>query len=217
MLKTDLHLHTGIDQYDNIKYSPKELINYLSKLNFKVASITHHESLYYNQDIKNYAKRKNILLIPGVEAIIQGKHVLIYNITQEQLDKIKTFQDLEKIKNENLVIAAPHPFFLKNKCLGKELLRNINLFHAIEYSHFYTNFLNLNKKAVKIAKKYNKTLIGNSDAHDFRQINHTYSLIEAEKDIDDILEAIRKNSVKLVTKPLTISNFLGVALFSAFT
>lgn len=217
MLKADLHLHTNLDKYDKVKYSPKELINYLAKLNFKVASITHHEQVYFNEEIKRYAESKDILLIPGAEAKIKGKHVLIYNINQQQLNKIKDFSDLEDLKKENSVIVAPHPFFIKNKCLGKSLLKNINCFDAIEYTHFYLEWLNLNKKAVRIAKEYNKTLIGNSDAHDFRQINKTYSLFNCKNSIDDVLEAIRKNKINVVSKPLDFFSFFCIALWGAFT
>lgn len=217
MLKSDLHLHTNQDSLEKqIKYSPKQLINYMSKLNFKVISITHHQKIYYNQDLKNYAKRKNILLIPGTELEIKGKHVLIYNIKKEYLTKIKNFNDLEKIKNQNTIIAAPHPFFIKPTCLKSKLLKYIDFFDAIEFSHFYTSYLNLNKKAVKIAKKYNKTIIGNSDAHHLKQINLTYSLIDSKKNIDSLLEAIRKNKIKLITKPLPFLTFLKITLHNLF-
>lgn len=211
MLKADLHIHTGEDHYDKIKYSSKELINHAAKLGFEVLAITNHHKIHYNKVLDDYAKKKGILLIPSVETHINGKEVLLLNV--KKLGRVKDFSDLERLRKENVVVIAPHAFYPRFSCLGKELLRNIRHFDGIEYCHFYLPFLNFNKKAVKVAKKYNKTLVGTSDMHTLFQMGHTYSLIDCDKNIDSVLEAIRKGKVQLKTRMLPMTDFLRVSLF----
>lgn len=210
-LKADFHIHTKEDPYDSpyIPYTAKDLIRVAAKKGFKVLSITNHNSVYFTKSLWSYAKKKGILLIPGAEARIKGKDVLLINITKDDLKRIRTLEDLERVKDSALIIA-PHPFFFKGRCLGNALIKHIDLFHAIEYCHFYTkqlvspffSFLNGNTRAVKVAKKYNKPLVGTSDAHKLYEFNKTYSLVRSAKNKDDVLEAVKKGAVRLVTKPM---------------
>lgn len=218
MLKTDLHLHTKEDPLDGIRinYSAKELIDYAAELSFDVISITNHNRVSYSNELKDYAEKKGILLIPGAEIKINGKEVLVYNIFQEDIEKIKTFDDLRKIKNDNNLIIAPHPYFMLPQCLKKDLDRNIDLFDAIEYSYFYINLLNRNKKAVKTAKKYKKPLIGNSDAHFLWQMNRNYSLVDSKKDTVSVINSIKNNKIKLVARPLSFARFMKIFLVILF-
>ena len=90
-----------------------------------------------------------------------------------------------------IFILAPHPFYPRGNCLKEDFLRNIDVFDGIEYCHYYCRGYNpYNKKAATKAKKYNKPMIGTSDAHRLFQFNKTYSLIDANKNIKEV---IRKN------------------------
>lgn len=207
MLKTDLHLHCKGDQQDTfIKYTPQELIDHAAKLRFDVLALTLHNRVLYNQELINYAKRKNILLIQGTEATIEGGHVLIYNISEEERKKLKTFADLEKIKDQ-VFVAAAHPFFVLSS-VGKDLITYHKLFDAVEYSHFYTSWLNRNTIGQRVADTYNKSMIGNSDAHELKTVNCCYSLVDADRNKDDIFAAIRKKKVEIKTQPLPTLKFL---------
>ncbi|MDP2906350.1 MAG: PHP domain-containing protein [Nanoarchaeota archaeon] len=228
MLKADFHTHTNyvIPKRDS-SLSPKQLIDFVASKGYEVLAITEHASLscllggleyidnplktYY--DFKGYAKKKGILLIPGVETFVEGKEVLLINFTGD-VKKVRTFADVEQLKDENVLVIAPHPFYGKPSCLKNKLVEHINVFDAIEHCHFYTNLINPNKRAVKIAKEYDKPLVANSDAHGFDQLNINFTLIDAEKNVDSVLEAVRKNKIKIVTKPLPLSKFLRIAAWS---
>ena len=216
MLKSDFHIHTGEDPYDKIKYSSKDLINYAAKLGFQVLAITNHHKIHYAKDLADYAKRKGILLIPGVETHVAGKEVLLLNTRKP--GTFNDFTDLKQLKKENVAVIAPHPFYPTDSCLGKDLLKNIQFFDGIEYSHFYFNNFNIfNKKAIKVAKQYNKTLVGTSDSHNLCQFGQTYSLVDCNKDIDSVLEAIRKGKVEIKTKRLSYFALSRVSLSLFFT
>jgi len=212
-LKADLHLHVDADPKDNVKHTAEQLIDRAAQKGFEVLAITCHDYIFYNKKIVDYAKSKNILLIPGGEKTLYGKHILLYNITNADLQKIKSFQDIRDLKKQkpSVVVIAPHPYFFLGSCLGDFLEKNIDLFDAIEYVHYYHRFINPNKKAVSIAKKYSKPLVGNSDTHLLFQFGTTFSYIHADKNINSILDAIRNKQVTLSTKPLSVIKFIHVS------
>lgn len=202
MLKSDFHMHAGIDENHKLDHSPKQLIDQAHQLGFGVLSITNHNTLTYSKDLANYAKKRGILLIPGAEMSIEGKEVLVLNITKQLKGRIRTFYDLERYKDENLLVIAPHPFYPDAKSLLSKLEENIRLFDAIEFCHFYLSWITFNKKAQEIARKYRKPMVGTSDSHMLEQLGLTYSMVDADQNINSVLEAIRKNRIKIMTKPL---------------
>lgn len=210
MLKVDLHLHANEDNdHHRLSYTSKELIAKAAEQGFEVLALTFHGDVHYNKTLVNYAKQKNILLIPGIEKLIEKKEVLIYNITQKESKKLKTFDDLRKLKQKkNILIIAPHPYYIIRSCLGSKLEQNIDLFDAIEYSHYYLKYLNFNKKAVKIAKKYSIPMIGTSDTHYLPQLGSTYTIIDSKKNLKDIFKAIRNKQVLVKSKPIKLKYFI---------
>jgi len=220
MLKADLHIHTPGDPIDtDLNYTTKELINYAAKLNYDVLAFTWHHGMSDISQWKSYAKKKNILLISGAELDIENKHTLVYNITKEEAKKTKTFDDLYKLKDHAL-IGAPHPFFLLPSCLGKSVIEHKKLFSFLEYSHFYINQLNLNKKTVRIAEQLQKHVIANSDLHHLETFGKDYTLLDTIPTQDAIFDLLKKKAVgknkkkvQYVTKPYSMKEFLHYFLY----
>jgi predicted metal-dependent phosphoesterase TrpH len=208
MLKADMHIHTSEDPQDGkwLKHSAKDFIGFAAQKGYQVISITCHKKVVYSKQLAAYAKSKGILLIPGVEWKIGKRDVLIYNITQQEAEKIKTFGDLRKLRQEkkdNILIMAPHPYLPAGHSIGKELVPNIDLFDAIELCHFYTWTMNWNKKAVAVAKRFKKPMFGNSDVHYLSQLGKTYTLIDSKHEMGGVFSAIRQGRVSVKTKPLS--------------
>ena len=202
-LKADLHLHTKEDPQDSVKYSGRELIDQAYLKGFDVLAITNHDQVTYDNYLAEYAKEREILLIPGVEAKIDKKHVLLLNV-DHSFHRMRTFDDLKLLKDGTGLIIAPHPFFPSFSSLNSKLEEHLDIFDAIEYSHCYLEKINFNKKAEDLAKEFSLPLIGTSDAHFLWQIGTTYSLIEAEKDLESVIAAIREGKIEIVTEPLSL-------------
>ncbi len=215
MLKADMHMHSREDKRDVVDYTAKELIDRLASLNFNVMSFTFHDQSFKSEEIEKYAKSKDILIIPGIERRIQGMDILIYNVPHEKVIGMKTLDDLKKIKNKNSLIIAPHPFF-GIVSIGKKLEKYIDVIDGIEHSSYYSILINRNKKAIKIAKKFNKPLVGNSDAHYLYQIGSNYTLIDAEKNIDSVIQAIKNNKIKLETRTISLAKFIRIFISLVF-
>ncbi len=212
MLKAELHTHINLDPQDkDIDYDVYKLIDEIKKRKYDVLGITCHN--YYFEDLKakEYARKREIVLIFGIEKDIEGMHVLIYNCSKN-IEKINTFKELKeyKKKNREVLIIAPHPFFLTSSCLKNHIIKYEYLFDAYEFSYFYTKFFNFNNKTVQLAKEFKKPLIANCDVHELNFINNVYTLIDSKLDETEIIESIRQGKVEIRKTPLPITVFLRI-------
>ncbi len=211
LLKTDLHIHTSEDPEDLVLYSAIELIDMACGLGYSVLAITNHNHVTYSEYLRDYAKERGIVLIPGMEATIQGRHVLLHNLDFKRIQRDK-IQNLETLKRHDNLIIAPHPYFPSPVALRGMLRRHFNCFDAVEYCHCYTQRLDFNRPAIKFAKEYNLPMIGTSDAHQRCQFHTTYSIIEAEPDPESIIHAVKSGNVRIVTRPLPLLLLLKINL-----
>ena len=216
-LKVDLHLHTAEDLAEiaagrkNL-IPPKELVDMAVVQKFDAIAISHHCVQYKNDELTKYASQKGLIIIPAVETYIQRKHVLLVNFSTKK--HILSYQDLANHRTDDVLVIAPHPYYVLSACLGSDLVENIKCFDAIEYCHYYYKFFNPNTKALKVAKKYNLPIIGNSDTHRQFQFGTTYSYVYAEeKSIPAIIKAIKQGKVEYVSHPLSLRIFVKETLW----
>jgi predicted metal-dependent phosphoesterase TrpH len=218
-LKVDLHIHTANDLVEIMSggktdlIPPKKLIDLAVEKNFDAIALTHHGIIFRDPDVENYAREKGLLLIPGIEAYVEHKHVLLINFPGTK--HINSFEDLCKYKNSNTLIIAPHPYYFFSQCIGKNFQRYIHCFDAVEYCHLYYKFINPNRKAIKLARKYKLPIVGNSDTHREFHFGTTYSIVHTEeKSIPAIIKAIKQGDVEYVSHPLPFRLFLKDVLWS---
>ncbi len=202
MLKVELHTHTADDPIDRVPHTTKELIDRAATLGYDALAITLHERQLDVQPFRAYAKERGVVLIPGVERSVQGRHVLLLNFRSGTED-VHTFGDLAKLKQRGPgLVVAPHPYFPAPHCLLGELDRHPDLFDAVEYNAMFTSSLNFNRPAERWAARNGKPMVGNCDVHRLRQLGTTYSLVAAERDPDAICEAIAAGHVQVESRPL---------------
>lgn len=202
MLKASLHVHIQGDRDDYIRYTGFELLDRAATLGFDVIAFTSHERVIYTRELADYAASKKILLIPGVELNLGG-HVLVINATPEAqlIDTLDELRAYKKTHPDCLTIAA-HPFFPRRKlCFQESLEPNIDAFDAIEHSWFYSRWIDWNKKALALAKKYDRPVIATSDVHLLEQLENGYVLIDAPKNPKAIVSALKQKKFKSFSKP----------------
>jgi predicted metal-dependent phosphoesterase TrpH len=204
VLKVDLHLHTAEDPVDNIGYDAVALIDRAAVLGFDALAITLHDKQLAEAWLSDYARERGIVLLPGMERTIQGKHVLLINFPQSA-ERVRTFEDVARLKERsNGLVIAPHPFFPDRACLRSFMDRYVDLFDAVEWSYFWTRATNFNARAERWALSHGKAVVGNSDLHDIRQLGRTHSWVSAEPDADAICHAIRDGRVSFNTQPVPV-------------
>ena len=205
MLKVELHAHTSDDPFDDIPHSTTELIDRAAALGYQALAITLHDRQLDVRPFASYAAERGITLIPGIERTIEGRHVLLLNFSAAT-ESVHSFDDLARLKSrENGLVMAPHPFYPIGSALRDRMDRYEHLFDAVEYNAMFTSLLNFNSQAARWARLHGKPMVGNGDIHRLRQLDSTYSLVEAEPNPDAICEAIRDCRVDVHAQPLSMA------------
>jgi len=201
ILKADLHLHTAEDRSENIEHDAYRLLDEAHRQGFDVISITNHDTFTFNRKLRDYASKLEILLLPGVELTVEGRHVLILG-DLSGVRQVKQLKDLYKLKREETLLIAPHPFFPASRGLGKSLFACLDLFDVLEYCHCYTRLINFNRLAVSVAEKEGLPMASFSDSHMLWQFGRSYSLLLGERSPEGVFSALRGGAVQMVTSPL---------------
>lgn len=150
--KIDLHIHTVCSDG---AFSPKEIIDIAKKSEVSVISIADHDTVgAYTKELFEYAKEKNIKLIPAVEISTKiekvGIHVLGYNID------LKDNNLLEKL---NLLRNARHDYLnevSKMLCsLGYIVnVSELNKVEAVTKAHISLDVINNEKNKEKLLEEF---------------------------------------------------------------
>jgi predicted metal-dependent phosphoesterase TrpH len=210
VLKVDFHIHTGDDPVDRIPYSTFDLIDRAAALGYGAVAITLHEHQLDVAPYTAYAADRGLVLIPGIERTIEGKHVLLINFSAAT-EQVHTFRDLARLKSrERGLVLAPHAFFPARSCLWSVLDRHADLFDAVEYNAMFTASLNFNDRAVAWARAHGKPIVGNGDVHRLRQLGTTFSLVDAARDRDAICAAVAAGRVRYDATPLSWCAAAGI-------
>ena len=202
MLKVELHTHTADDPVDTIPHSTTELIDRAAALRYDAVAVTLHDRQLDLRPFQDYAAERGIVLIPGIERTILGKHVLLLNFSRAT-EQVGSFEDVARLKADEPggVVIAPHAFYPTRFCLNQLMDRHADLFDAVEYNAMFTRSLNFNRAAERWARAHGKPLVGNGDVHRLAQLGTTYSLVDAAPDASAICDAVRAGRVSVVAQP----------------
>ena len=204
MLKVELHSHTADDPLDRIPYSTLQLINRAAALGYGALAVTLHDKQLDLSNVRDYAADRGIVLIPGIERTIQGKHVLLLNF-QSGAGEVHSFADLAALKRSQPggLVVAPHPYFPVPSSLWGLLEDHADLFDAAEVNGMFTESVDFNAPTRRWARANGKPLVGNGDVHRLTQLGTTYSLVDAptDADADAICAAIAAGRVEVVARP----------------
>jgi predicted metal-dependent phosphoesterase TrpH len=204
VLKVEFHSHSSDDPIDVIPYSTQDLIDRAAALGYDALAVTLHDRQLDIRPFESYAIQRRIVLIPGMERTIQGRHVLLLNFAHGA-DKVQSFDDLGQLKQQQPsgLVIAPHPFFPAGSALRGDARRHPELFDAVEYNAMFTSTLNFNEQAEAWARDHGKPMVGNGDVHRLEQMGTTYSLVDAPRNASAICEAVRAGDVKVVANPIS--------------
>jgi predicted metal-dependent phosphoesterase TrpH len=221
VLKVELHSHSADDPVDRIAYSTNQLIERAASLGYNALAVTLHDRQLDIRPFESFAAERGVTLIPGIERTIHGKHVLLLNFRRGAED-VTSFADLVRLKRrEPGLVIAPHAFFPAPTCLRGLMDPLADVFDAVEYNAMFTSTANFNRRAEVWAGQRGKPMVGNGDIHRLRQLNTTYSMVDAEPDADAICAAVLAGKVEVVARPLSwieagslLAELIGGSMFS---
>ncbi len=154
MSKIDLHIHSNISDG---KFTSHELIDIAKQNNVKIISIADHDNIsVYTKELFDYAKEKEINLIPAVEISTKlnkhSIHILGYNI---DLDNETLIDELKKSRNQRVIYLKEVTEKLTE--LGYYLnLDNLLKIEGVTKGHIAKEVVNNQKNKNKLLQEYNK-------------------------------------------------------------
>jgi predicted metal-dependent phosphoesterase TrpH len=204
-IKIDLHIHTLDDPKDALDYSAHQLLERARDLGFRVLAITLHDAVFDRPEVFADAASMEILIIPAAEVRLEGADAILLNVTPAEIEPLRNFGDLAALRGRrghSLYTIAPHPFYILGGSIGNRLVEKIDCFDAIELCHFWTPFLNPNRRAIEVAEQFQKPLIATSDAHRLHAFGSNYTSIPrpATLTIENVFAALR-NGPRRITNP----------------
>jgi predicted metal-dependent phosphoesterase TrpH len=211
-IKVELHTHTSDDPQDYVPFTTAELIDRAATLGYQALAITLHDWQLDLTPFRPLAQARGLMLVPGVERTIEGKHVLLLNFTAAATAAVTSFDGLARLRRDEAgLVVAPHPFYPLGNSLGAVLDRAPGLFDALEINAMHAPGLDFNRRARRWAAANGRPLVGGGDVHRLAQLGSTYSLIECAPDAAAVCDAVRAGRVAVESQPLPWTR--AVAIF----
>ncbi|XHH10552.1 MAG: PHP domain-containing protein [Candidatus Bathyarchaeia archaeon] len=198
-LYADFHIHTVYSSDSLIQ--PKTLVDMLLAHNYiKIAAVTDHDSVRANKPTMALASAyPDILIIPGVEVSTTAGDMLVLG-TEELPPKPWNPQDVaDYAKSIGAVSIVAHPYRLYG--MG-DVARTLRV-DAIEVLNGGSSNA-ANQQAKQMAKETGLPGTAGSDAHQISELFAVCNQIQADLDIDSVLNAIKKGLVSTQQAPVSI-------------
>jgi len=187
-LKVDLHVHTR-HSYDAF-ITPKELVNFSKKRGLDGVAITDHDTINGLPEFSNIA---GLLVIPGAEITTSQGHVLALNVSTLFKSGLSFAETIDQIHEAGGLAAVAHPTAFFKGISEERLDKNFDAMEVINSSAVPFSFSV--RKNRKIATNLNLPQIGGSDAHQGPEVGMAYTVINAEKNIEEVIKAIKNGDV----------------------
>ena len=188
--------------YDSM-ITPFELILYAKKTGLNGVAITDHDRIDGAIKIaKKCSAKSGLFIIPGIEVTSRNGHILALNVQKPIPACLSVEETLERIHAQNGIAVAAHPNALYHGQLEKRMLPQFDGIEVINASTFPFRFATYINR--KIAKDFKLAELAGTDAHYAPEIGYAYTVVNAESNLDDVMEAIRKRETKACGKPIPI-------------
>lgn len=193
-LKIDLHVHTCYS-YDAVT-TLKEVVTYSKKRGLDGVAITDHDTLL---GALKLVKKSKLIVISGIEISALGGHVLALNITTPIPPKLGLSETVQRIHEAGGIAVAAHPTSVYKSTLS----RQVTSYDAIEVINSaaipFQLFTYLSRK---LATRLNLPQTAGSDSHYAPEIGAAYTIVKADPDVDEIVQAIKRGDTLPLGKPI---------------
>ncbi len=193
MLKMDSHIHSEYSPDSSSKID--DILKVAKKRNIDIIAISDHNTVDGTTEVLRKTKNTDILAIPSIEISSTEGHILGFGC-EENIPRDLTPQDtIDRIHDLGGLAIIPHPYcFYRHGLLHNTDYKNLKI-DAIETKNARFIVGYCNNKAKKLSQKENLPALGASDAHYYKFVGDCYSFVDAQKDVDSVLKAIKKNKI----------------------
>lgn len=213
-MKCDLHVHTYVS-YDSIS-SPKSIVKEAQKKGIDCLAITDHGEVKGYQEVKKFAKGKNILIIKGIEVKSKSGDIIGLNIKDKIPEGLTAQETIKRIKKQGGFVVVPHPFF-KHYPFKKDLNLFLDQIDAIEILNSSIS-KKANERTSNFVKKNNLPFTVGSDAHSACFVGEAYLEIPGSNLlVQEVLSSIKEKKGKVKGKEISFLNILKDRIIRNFS
>ena len=196
-MKADLNIHT-IYSHDSVITS-KDLVFYAKKSGLTAVAITDHNQV---EGARKIARETNFLIIPGTEVSSREGHIVGLNVQELIPTGLTADETVDKIHQAGGIAIACHPFVLFKGSLGKHATAKFDAVETLNASAF--PFRSASRKADQLAERLGLPKVAGTDAHYGPVIGRTFTLIDAEPNVEAVVKAIAKGLCQPYGKPISM-------------
>jgi predicted metal-dependent phosphoesterase TrpH len=184
--RVELHSHCQGDPIDALAHTIFEHIDQAKKVGLDAIAVTWHRRICDNPEAADYARERGVLLIGGMEAEVDHKHLVVLNLVDGDISPTPTWDDVRALRTRKpeVLVIAPHPFYPHPTCLGRTMNAHVDCIDAVEWCNLHVKWLpngvNPNLRAARWAHAYAKPMVACSDAHTLESIGRNASTVEAD-------------------------------------
>jgi predicted metal-dependent phosphoesterase TrpH len=186
--RVELHSHCQGDPVDSyLEHSLFQHIDQAKSVGLDAIAVTWHRKICAVPEAVAYARERGILLIPGMEAEVDRRHLVVLNLAEGALPSEPTWNQVRalRLRKPEVLVLAPHPFYPHPTCLGKAMEDHADCIDAVEWCILHVQWLpkrvNPNLRAAHWAHTHGKALVATSDAHSLSAIGKNASVVEADE------------------------------------
>lgn len=187
MLRCDLHIHTRYSR--DGESSVEEVLRQAEAVGLDAVAITDHDTV--EGALHALQCRTSVIVIPGTEISTKQGHLLALGVTKAFPKGMDFFEAVYRARQAGAVLILPHPYHMWRHGVGLKLRAGPALVDAIEVFNSRYIMGTANRKAAMVARDLGKPAVGGSDAHQARFVGYGYTLVDADRNLDAILKAIR--------------------------
>lgn len=197
-LKIDLHTHTRYS--GDATTTLRQLVRYAKKRGLDGVAVTDHDTI---RAALSLIKQKRLLVIPGIEISTLQGHVLALNVTEQIEPRLSLSETVERTHQLGGIAIIAHPAtVLKNglhlKTSSASNLDAVEVINSAAFPFFLSTYL-----SQRLARRVGLPQTAGSDAHHPQEIGNAYTIINADSNKYEIIEAIKNGETVPMGKPIS--------------
>ena len=195
MLRFDLHVHSDYSK-DGMS-SVEKILKAAAARGLDGVAITDHDTAaggrYALEVVDKVAP--GLLVIPGEEVTTRSGHLIVLGITRDIPGGMSVADTIAEARRQGGIVVVPHPYNRPRH--GMPIPKGADA--AEVYNSRYILGVH-NRRATARARKLGLPEVAGSDAHQASLVGNAITLINANKNLKDVLEAIRQGKTSIDVK-----------------